>query len=139
MFYAKNATGNAAHTVTITKTNSFCGCAVMAFSGSNATAPFDTESIDNYHDIGKTSFAQATGVTPSLNGCLVISAHGGYTPNDGNTISSPFTFLDSIPAGGGAYALATGYVIQTTAAIVNPTWTWTSVWNYGSFALASWK
>lgn len=140
IFYAKNATGAINHTFTLTHTNSFCSCSVSAWKNTNLTSPYDQDNGDGWNNVSKTNFQAATGLTPSQAGCLVMSGHGQqFLNNSSYFVDPPFNVLDVVTHTPTTYGLATGYLIQTTPALVNPAWSWASGMIYGELSLASFK
>lgn len=108
LFYAKNAICGTGHTFTWTASaNSWIGITVFVFSGSDLSAPFDLET--GAADFGATTLASGS-ITPSMNGCAIVSS---ASAGDGT--------ITATPAGMTAVGAA-AYVIQTTAAAINPSW-----------------
>jgi hypothetical protein len=123
VYYAKNATAGTGHTFTLTGTVSLPAGAVSAFSGGHLTAPFDQEVFAN---ISSTS-GQPGSLTPSENDCIVISGQNNQDANGSvATIDSGFTKTDSVDRATSGLGVGSAYLIQTTAAAVNPTWSWSS-------------
>jgi hypothetical protein len=111
LFYCANPITDAAHEIWIGADYFVCG--VLAFSGAHAT-PFDMEN-------GAVA-TQPGSVTPSQNDSLIITAvraAAGSTP----TIDSGFTEFALGNVGGVHIPGGIAYLIQSTAAAVNPTWT----------------
>jgi hypothetical protein len=112
------------HTFTVSSTDtqyiSFC---VASFTGAS---PVFTSFIEN--DQATAANIQAGSITPPINGCLIL---GGLMTNAtyGGTLSidSSFSISDSTPFQSGInYSSALAYLSQSTAAAVNPKWTWTT-------------
>lgn len=123
-YYCINPTVGTGHTFTCSGTSSFSSiCATCATS--TGTPSFDTQ---NGAALGSLTSAQPGSVTPSVDGCLIVTGlncwTGNATPtlsiNSSFTIGSYQTYAGSVDFGGGQ-----AYLIQTTAAAVNPTWSWT--------------
>lgn len=93
---------------------------VAAFSGA-AASPFDQQNGNNG---GGAATIQPGSVTPSENNCVVITGvvTGGSATidsiNGGFTISNTTQYSNGVHLGG-----SLAYLIQTTAAAANPTWT----------------
>lgn len=125
IFYSVPVSVGTGHTFTATRigTNtSFPSIAVMAFSGASAT-PADLES-------GATAAAatsvQPGSITPSADNALVIA---GVTFDVTNTIAVDSDFLGLLQVDhltNQHFGVAMAYKIQTTAAAVNPTFSWAS-------------
>lgn len=106
----------------------------MAFSGAHAT-PLDVENGSG----GTGASPQSTGsITPSVDGCLVVTAIGTY--GDATYTCSPLSVTSFAGVGAFSDGLAFGYEIQTTATARNPSWTWgTGFGNEGGRTVASFK
>lgn len=121
LYYCASPTTNASHTFSVSGTSIFPTIAVVAVSGA-AASPFDLEN-------GATSSVDATSVqpgsiTPSEDGCLVVT--GVSTNGTSHSIDSGYTtqaqnYQASVRMGGGL-----AFLIQSTAAATNPTWSWTT-------------
>ena len=116
-FYAQAALVGSGHTFTVTGTSIYPAIHVRAFAGATAT-PFDLQA-------GATNSGSslATGsITPTQPGALVVS---GLCFDSTATVSvAPTMTVTQSPFGSGvAFGGALGYLVQTTAAAVNPTWT----------------
>lgn len=114
----------AAHTFTVNRAGTFPTFCVAAFSGS-ATDFVNSNNNNKATTAGATSL-QAGSVTPSKNNCLVIAAIG-YRDTTALAINGGFIITDQCPfIGATAIGSGLGYLIQTTAAAANPTWSWTN-------------
>jgi len=116
IFYCKNPTVGSGHTFTIG--GSVPALCVAAFSGADTSSPFDQE-----NGVPETATPEQAGsITPSQNDELIIAALGGL--GQGASIDSGFTLIESQPLTGGVnFASYLAYLIQGTAAAVNPSWT----------------
>jgi hypothetical protein len=121
IYYATNSpTVGSGHTATLTATGNYYTLTFMAFSGAHATAPFDTE---NGAGPSGTTF-QAGSITPAVNGSLLLGAivwGSANTPSIDSGFSTP-VFID-YDGGTAERGGAVSYLVQTTAAGINPTWT----------------
>jgi hypothetical protein len=118
IYYCKNPTVGTGHTFTSAVSGNYSVLHVLYFSGTDTSAPFDVQNGAG----GVGSPFQTGSVTPgSAN--EVIVAHGGMNSSTGPyTIDSGFTApLQDIYTGGVNFGSLTGYLIQTSAAAVNPT------------------
>jgi hypothetical protein len=110
------------HTITVTPlggTSIYNSVVAHAFSG---VASYHSEN----NTIGTTSPLSTGSVTPSVNGSLVFTALGNETAGPVHTIPSGFTAGIDVPYGSGVnFGTATAYLVQTTAAAINPQWSWT--------------
>ncbi len=122
-YYAQNPTVGSGHTFTATGPgfNDYPLICIIAFSGTATSTVYDTEN-GNIGDVGLATI-QPGSVTPNQSNEVVIT--GVSTINTGTvSIDNGFTITDqetNVPTqhfGGGI-----AYKIQTTAAAVNPTWT----------------
>lgn len=124
LYYCLSPTVGTSHTFTYGSTG-FPSILVQAFSG--------VDSFDSQNGSSATSIStlQTGSVTPPANGCLVVTGTGSQIIP--SSINSGFTITDSIQIGGGIhYAGGMAYLIQTSAASVNPTWTYSSSTNAGA-------
>lgn len=123
IYYAKNPTVGTSHTFTTAGTNCFANPMALSFSGCDTTSPFD---VENGGSAQATS--QATGsVTPNQNNSLIIALTDGEDSTLASvTIDSGFTIGDIVP-NAITTAGANAYLLQGTAAAVNPTWTYTAL------------
>lgn len=136
LLYCQNPTVGSGHTFTTTGTFSSIGA--VGFSGSTSS-PFDT-GRESGAAVNAGTSVQPGSITPSVDGALIISvtsfANEGVTSL---TINSGFTEAFELPTGAGQYyGVALSYLIQTTAAAVNPTIT-LSATGYGATELAAFK
>lgn len=127
IYYCQSPTVGAGHTFTVTGTNTYSNLSVAAFSGSVAS-PFDVLSVAN--STGTT--VNPGSITPSADNELVFFIGCSQT---GTAESFSVGTLDSLASGSSVnVGIADGYVIQTTAAAINPTFTATS---NGTFPLSA--
>lgn len=119
LFYVVSGTVGSGHT--FTANNNFPSVAVIAFSGSHAS-PFDAETGAG----GSSSTLQPGSITPAEDNELLVT---GLSWNNANaaSINGGFSIATQVAIAGGQHlAVAIAYLIQTTAAAANPTWTVTS-------------
>jgi PKD repeat protein len=119
--YCANPVVGSGHTMTLTGGECYASGEFSAWSGVATSSPLDVSGASNNinHING--------GLTPSQNGELIVSAAGtnwnaGTPPN---AVNSPFTLLEYVAGVGDpqySRGLGFGYLIQTTAANVDPTW-----------------
>lgn len=136
IWYIKSPTVGAAHTFTATN-GQFLSLHIMAFSGSDTTAP-----LDQYNSAGVSSASsvQPGSVTPTTDGQLLITGlTSGETSGSIMSIDSGFSIVDWFTFSSGSwFATASAYAVQATAAAINPTWSWTGS-SYAATAIASFK
>jgi hypothetical protein len=118
IYHASPAVGTG-HTVTVTKSSSFCSIAIGAFSGGHAS-PYDQ--TDGGADFG-TSIAPPIGITPPGNGYLLITALTSGGDPGTVTLPSGYTAMGTAVAFGSVYSIAPAYKIQATAALEQPSFT----------------
>jgi hypothetical protein len=132
LFYCASPTVGTGHTFTGAATGSFPSIAVVAASGA-ALVPFDQE-----NGATATASSLATGsITPSENNCLVIAgvaANGTSFGINGGFTAAASDYAAGVHVGGGI-----AYLVQTTAAAANPTWTWTGGSSPVAATIASFK
>lgn len=135
IFYKAAPTVGTGHAFTYSQGGPACYPSIHAYSFSGAAAsPLDQTSsaaID-----GATS-GQPGSITPPQNGCLFIAgdaaqfATNNFGVNSGFTLSS---YSGAVPAIGSGAA----YLIQGSAAAVNPTWSWAGG-TRGALVMATFK
>lgn len=108
----------AGHTFSITGSAGSVG--VVTFSGVNAV-PFDSENGNNSSGSGS---IQPGSVTPSLDGSVLVTGLDNFTATT-PSINGGFTSFGAGYAGG-TLGGGIAYLIQTSAAAANPTWTYSS-------------
>lgn len=137
----ENPTTGSGHTFTLNKgTGSLSGgIGVIAFSGVKTSTSTDQTSVNNTPN---TTSVQPGIITPSEANEVVVCAWtmAGNGVTDTPTTSG-LTAAYALPrqtTGGGIFPIGIGYVIQTSAAAVNPTWSWTSA-DFATSVIASFK
>lgn len=122
---------------TFTTNAAFSSICVACFSGVlTASSPFDQQ---NTHSATSGSTIASGSVTPTQDNELLIAAFGGDATGT-NSINGGFTITDQRPfIGGTCYGCSLAYLIQTSAAAANPTWTLGSAITQGGAAIASFK
>ena len=119
-YYCFNPVLSSTHSFAVTSVSGFPAIAIAGFSGV-AVSPLDQQ--NGFGNTGVTSIRPGS-ITPSINGCLVIS---GMMTDFGSTfptavIDSGFTVTDYIPLSGSSVGTGLAYLLQGAAAAVNPTW-----------------
>lgn len=125
VMYCYAPTTNASHTFTATQNGSYVALVAMAFSGA-ASSPLDQTNSNG--GTGVTSI-QPGSVTPTQDNELVICGISGNAPGapDSLSVNGGFTVADSgVNVTGTCFGIAAAYLIQTTAAAANPTFSWTT-------------
>ena len=122
IFYATNPSSvGSGHTFTAGAAGTYPMAMVLAFSGTDTS-----QARDQQNSAGATSTTLQPGsVTPGQNGEVLVTAlNGGFNGATTYSIDSGFTLTDQAGfLGGKAYGGAIAYLIQGTAAAINPTWT----------------
>lgn len=122
-FYCKLPVVGAGHTFTATNTSSpgsFMALTVFCFSGTDQTTFYDG-TVTNASVSGTT--LQPGSITPTKNNCILVSGFllsSAGTPTINGGFSSPF---GNPFAGGISFGSFQSYLVQTTPAPANPTWT----------------
>jgi hypothetical protein len=123
LFYTIPKSVGSGHTFSNINTNNFSSIAVQAFSGNPNYIVVDQVSSNN---ISSTTLAPGS-ITPTKDNELIVTSlaiSGAGTPI---SINASFTKTDEIDfSSGNFYGGAIAYLIQTTAAAANPTWTRTN-------------
>jgi hypothetical protein len=118
---------------TFTATNNFPSLAVFAFSGTHSS-PYDAESGNSASSV---TTIQPGSLTPAEDNSLVIAGASGA--GGGTLATTGFTTIGIAGDGGKCVPTAAGYLIQTTKAASNPTWTPSEAGNSGACALVVFK
>lgn len=135
IFYLYSPTVGSGHTFTFTTSGgpTTPSIAVAAFSGT--LSPFDQQM--GATQTGAISTFQAGSITPTANNELIIAQASNYSTST-VSINDGFTITDSVsPLYNTGNTLA--YLVQTTAAAINPTWTYGTAQTYASAKIASFK
>jgi hypothetical protein len=128
MYYCINPTVGTGHT--FTKGGNAPAIAAFAYSGNTPT--FDQAATGV---TGNGTSAAVGSFTPANNGSLIISGVMAEGIDKTFSVDSGLTKQEDVYAGG-AYNLAAGDLMpQTTAASINPTWSWSDTDNYSAGAL----
>jgi PA14 domain len=128
LFYCAGPTTDVSHIFTATGTSGTNpAIAVLSFSG-GAVSPFLAETGNNN---GPVTSLQPGSLTPAQDDCLVVT---GIDIHNGNslTIDSGFTAVVQGVSPGNYQGGGIAYLLERSAAAVNPTWTWAT----GEFAAA---
>jgi hypothetical protein len=119
LFYVINPVVGTSHTITVSGAATYAAVVVYAYAG---VTGYDGQQNGA---TGGTSPLACGSVTPSVNGALIFTGLSGDTPVT-DAAPSGFTGLITIPGVGGTnYQISAAYLIQTTAAPINPSWSWT--------------
>jgi hypothetical protein len=134
------------HTFTATGMNSYAAFGIMAFSDSGSLGTVDQQ---NGNAPGSTPASLTSispgAVTPGVNNELIVSFVGNYIDAttsqaiDSSFALSPALRVPYTSSGTITLAYAMNYKIQTTAATVTPTWTWTTAVITASSVIATFK
>lgn len=125
IYYAIGATVGSGHTFTASGTGKYATICVGAFSGGHASSPYEAESAGATS--GSATSLQPGTLTPAENDELVITGLGLDGSTSAESINGGFTITDLMRfAPGVAEGAGMAYLIQTSAAAANPTWSWTS-------------
>lgn len=138
IYYVANPTVGAGHTFTSTGGSTFSVLSVAAFSGVVTTLPFDQQNGSSAAPYSNTT-AKPGSITPTQDNEVVVCGFGTVSDPGTLTIDSGFAITNQTPFTGGTnYGGALAYLIQSTAAAVNPEWGFTGTVN-GSIVIASFK
>ena len=123
MYYCLNPTVGAAHTFTFTSTGGFPSINYCAVT--NVLA-LDKNGGTNGGSSGVSSI-QPGSLTPTQSGELIFCGMGSSNTGSTPTINSGFTIAHGNNFVGGTSEVSSlAYLIQGSAAAVNPTWSWTT-------------
>jgi hypothetical protein len=122
LFYCANPTVGTGHTFTLTSVggSGFPFIGVLAVTGANAI-PFD---VENGSGGTGTSSRQPGSITPAQDNSLVVAGINAGAGIDPVTVDGGFAASASGYDGANHLGGGIGYLIQTTAAAANPTWSW---------------
>lgn len=121
MFYCVSPTVGSGHTFTAAGTDSYPEIGVLAVSGVNAADAFDQESAGG--GASAATSVQPGSVTPDEANCLVVT--GLVSEGSSITINGGYTAISVNNTGGANMGGGIAYLIQSSAAATNPTWSWT--------------
>lgn len=116
IYYCDSPTVGTGHT--FTTTSKLGGLTVFGITG-EASSAYDVEN-GQFENTGLSSFGPGN-VTPSVNGCILVSSV--YQQSAGGSATLPTGYTGFTWAVGTAFPGGAGYKIQTTATTENPTWT----------------
>ena len=120
LFYCSTPTVGAGHTFTVVAVNGFPAIFVQAWAGAAASSVLDQQ---NGAASANATSLQPGSVTPGNDNELLVTGLF-YTANTVLSIDSSFTISDSAgEVGGTNYGGGMAYLVQGSAAPVNPTWT----------------
>jgi len=124
VWYSLAPTVGTGHTFTVSIP--YGALAVMAFSGAATSSIIDGHTTGASNAQVTAIAVQPPGLTPSMDGCLVVS--GLCLGNNGNTIThtSGWAVTAQNAQANVAYGVGGAYKIQTAAALERPTWSWNS-------------
>lgn len=119
-YYALNPIVGSGHTFSFGGTDSYCSLVAASFSGADLSTPLDQQTGAN--NDAATSLATGS-ITPGTDNQLVVAAlafNNPATVTIGGSFNTPVTANAQDFVRKGA---SLSYLIQTTAAAANPTWT----------------
>lgn len=126
IYYCASPSTSASHTFTVDSTtgNAYPSICVAAFNHTTPS-PFDQQ---NQADAGGYTTSCSTGsITPLFNGELIVAGLETHGEISGQGITNSMTITDTNPGvASQSLGSAMAYVVQTTAAAINPTWSWAS-------------
>lgn len=124
LYYCASPVVGTGHTFSVTGTGIYPAFDALAFSGA-AASPFD---VENGATASGVTSVQPGSVMPSANGELIVTGMcsdgtfaSGPSVDSGFTLDAWLGYTASVNMGGGG-----AYLVQTTAAAVNPTWSWST-------------
>jgi hypothetical protein len=127
LYYCDSPIVGAGHTFTASASGSVPTINVVAFSGALGASSYDSPN-QNGATTGSnvTSIQPGSSGTPSVDGCVIVTACSVQTLNT-LAINSSFTIANQIGfVAAQRFGAGIAYLIQTTAAAVNPTWSWSN-------------
>lgn len=136
LFYCVSPTVGAGHTFTYSVASSFSFISAAAFSGAITSGTFDQQ--NGFDQTSNVNSIQAGSITPGSNNEIIIAGVGGNVGASSYSIDSGFTILQQTPYGT-TYAHGFAYIFQSTAAAINPTWSWPTLGTQNVATIASFK
>lgn len=131
------ATVGSGHTFTATLNSGLVGIAVTAFAG-GATSSIDDQNA-GHGSVFASTIAPGS-ITPTADNTIVITgASASDSPTDPSSIDASFTIAAHVAAGATNYGTGIAYLVQTTAAAANPTWTLSQSATHEVATIASFK
>jgi hypothetical protein len=123
LWYTKPTTVGGGHYITVAGTGIYPAVGVICASGTHATVVLDDEITAQD---GASATANGGPMTPANNGSLFISLLSLYFYGSDATVDSGLTTTGlTVPYVNGVnLGLGMGYIIQGTAASLDPQWTW---------------
>lgn len=113
-------------TQTFSLSISYGAICVLGFTNV-ASAPFDAESVTGAVVVAATATSGGT-IIPFTNDDLIVYGLANGNSTSGVAIDSGFTIAETQDAVFGLnYGATAAYYLQTTAANITPTWTWTGL------------
>jgi hypothetical protein len=131
LMYAKNATTGSGHTFTASSAEAeFPAAAFAAFANVHTVTPFD---VENGGSTSGGTTVQPGSITPGTDHELVLTGVGISGTPSTMSIDGGYTITDEVDFNGGVnFGVALAYLVQTSAAATNPTWTGTAVTSYAA-------
>lgn len=124
IFYSVPTSVGSGHTFTYASIGGFPAIAVLAFSGSKSSSPFDVEN----GAVSAAATSRTTGsILPTEDSEVLVAGLGLAAVTGSPSIDGGFTKADEeIFGAGNNFGLASAYLIQTTAGAANPAWSWST-------------
>ena len=121
-YYAIPTSSNISTTFTVSTAGSAFLTSYIAVFGGTRTATLPLESGSPQGNSGTSLPIQPGSVTPLLNGDLVVTSLA-FFPGTTVSVNNGFTITDQLPGVSGTnFGGALAYLVQATAAAINPTW-----------------
>lgn len=125
------------HTFTVnTQASSFPAICVLALSGADTAASRDQQ---NTGTAAAGTTVQPGSVTPTADNEIVITAAHVTVTGETVSIDGGFNISDQVTAGGPNYGVALAYLIQTSLAAANPTWTFSTTETFPAAGIDTFK
>lgn len=125
IYYCENPTVGSGHTFDVNGASTYSTIHVLWASGAAASSSFDVQNANS--DTSASFNTLTTGsITPSVNGELLIVMSANDSSGNATSITDSFTLMTAQPFTGGVnYGARMAYLIQGSAAAINPTVTFT--------------
>lgn len=134
LFYCLNPTVGSGHTFTATTSGSAPSICMGSFSGVKTSSAYEAE---NGNNVAPGTSLSTGSITPAENGELIMSALA-ISNSETPTVNSSLSILDHVAYATNHYGLDLAYLVQNSAAAINPTWSWTNS-RYAAAQIACFK
>lgn len=134
MYYSVPASVGASHTFSVTGTGTYPSMSIVAYSGTHASAPLDQSVMTSFSNT--TTTLDVTDITPAEDNEVVVTFVAKVDTE--TSVDGGFSIVDTETTTGNHQGCALAHLIQTTATVAGPVWTWPATSNKAA-GIASFK